>query len=201
MRITHKTRHVLAVIAFAAVMIPGGVISTHLAAQPVTVVGEPVVGEPGGTNPGSGPPLVDINIPAKPEVPPALRLGPNQAVTLHLSTDQRQLGTGTTDANGALVTKIPLPIDLKTGSYTIEVRGASAAGTPISVTHQIDVTTTVSGVTTLPSNSSDSPSTTTTLLGALSLGFATANLVLIQRFRKRRAIKQSDTASPGIQLS
>ncbi|MGK2956955.1 MAG: hypothetical protein ACSLFB_00830 [Acidimicrobiales bacterium] len=196
MTITRKTRHLLAATGFATIMITGGVLSTNLGAQPVSVVGEP-----GGTIPGSGAPLVDINIPAKPEVPPALRLGPNQAVTLHLSTDQRQLGTGTTDANGALVTKIPLPIDLKTGSYTIEVRGASAAGTPISVTHQIDVTTTVSGVTTFPSNSSDSPSTTTTLLGALSLGFAAANLVLIQRFRKRRTIKQSISVEPDIQLS
>lgn len=133
--------------------------------------------------------MVDVNVPAKPDSPPALRLGPNQTVAISLSSDKRSLGTGTTDANGALALKIPLPADLKTGTYTIEISGASAAGTPLSVTHQIDVTSTGMGATTLPHNASEPPSSTTILLAALSLAFVAANLVLIQRRLRRQTAK------------
>lgn len=163
--------------------------TTHVGAVPVSIVGGTEASTPDPT-----PPMVGVNVPAKPDVPPALRLGPNQAVELRLGSDQRLLGTGTTDANGALAVEIPLPSDLATGSYTIEVRGASAAGTPISVTHQIDVTTTVSQVINLPEDSADSPSSISTLLAALSLAFVAANLMLIQRLLKRRRRKRATGA-------
>lgn len=131
--------------------------------------------------------MVKINVPARPEAPPALRLGANQPVELHLSSDQRLLGTGTTDADGALVIEIPLPRDLTTGTYTIEVKGASAAGSPISVDHEIDVTSVASQVKPSPADNEDSPSSISTLLAALALAFVAGNLVFIQRFVKRRS--------------
>ncbi len=191
MSTTQRTRRLLAATTLATGLLFATTGTTRLGAVPVSIVG---AGEASTTD--QNPPMVDINVPAKPDVPPALRLGPNQAVELHLSSDQRLLGTGTTDANGALAVQIPLPSNLPTGSYTIEVRGASAAGTPISVTHQIDVTTTVSQVTNLPEDSADSPSSISTLLAALSLAFVAANLMLIQRLLKRRQKKRSPGSGP-----
>lgn len=144
--------------------------------------------------------MVDINVPAKPDTPPALRLGPNQTVAISLSSDKRALGTGTTDVNGALALKIPLPADLKSGTYTIEISGASAAGTPLSVTHQIDVTSTGLGATTLPHNASEPPSSTTILLAALSLAFVAANLVLIQRRLRRQTAKTALSNDQDVHL-
>lgn len=142
------------------------------------------------------PQMITINVPAKPEAPPALRLGANQPVVLHLGSDQRVLGNGMTDANGAISIQVPLPTDLTTGTYTIEVRGASAGGTPIAVTHQIDVTATAKA-TKLPSDSGNSLSSTTTLLAALSLGFVAANLVLIQRTLKRNRLNRLSAGQQG----
>ncbi len=191
-----RTRRLLAATMMTTGLFFTAAGTSHLGAIPVNIVGGPEA-----STPSEAPPMVKVNIPAKPDAPAALRLGPNQPVALHLSSDQRLLGTGTTDANGGLAVEIPLPADLATGSYTIEVKGASAAGTPISVDHQIDVTTTVGKVTSLPGDSADSPSSVSTLLAALSLAFVAANLVLIQRLLKRRNRETTAKIGPDIRLT
>lgn len=196
---TSRTRRLLAATTIASGLLFAVTGTPHLGAIPVNIVGGPEA-----STPTEARPMVAVNVPAKPDVPPALRLGPNQPVGLHLSSDQRLLGTGTTDANGALAVEFPLPADLATGTYTIEVKGASAAGTPIAVSHQIDVTATVSDVsdvTSLPADSADSPSSLSTLLAALSLAFVAANLVLIQRLLKRRNRETTIELGPDIRLT